>query len=317
MNNFPLVSVIIPVYGVEKYIEQCCESLFSQSYPNIEFIFVNDCTKDRSIELIKECIQRYPKRKDSVLIIDHETNKGLPQARATGVRYAHGDFIAHCDSDDYVDTCIYESLVNEALSSKADIVICDYYLKTETSLDVCKCNETIDLNTVINLLLQRKEPGSLCNKLYKRSLYNNSLVTPISFMSEDMTLNVQLFRYCSKIARVSEPLYYYRVFKNKVITKDKAIQIFNQQKTNVDLVLNVYNNDLQYNNSLDILKYNCKCVLRPYITENSVYNLWKDSYKEINVRILFNQSLPLYHKIIHLLCLFKLSRMVKYILKNR
>ena len=81
----PKVSVIIPVYGVEKYIERCARSLFEQTLEDMEFIFVNDCTKDNSIDILLRVIDEYPKRKSQVHILNHEFNKGLPVARQTGI----------------------------------------------------------------------------------------------------------------------------------------------------------------------------------------------------------------------------------------
>ena len=90
------VSVCIPVYGVEKYIERCARSLFEQTMTDgIEFIFVNDCTKDNSIEILEKVLEEYPHRKEQVKIIHHEKNRGLVAARNTGLEHATGDYIIH------------------------------------------------------------------------------------------------------------------------------------------------------------------------------------------------------------------------------
>lgn len=77
------VSILVPIYGVEKYIEQCAETLFQQSFTDIEYVFVNDCTKDRSVEILQQTIDRFPERKSQVILIQHEHNKGLGGARHT------------------------------------------------------------------------------------------------------------------------------------------------------------------------------------------------------------------------------------------
>ena len=99
----PKVSVVIPVYGVEKYIERCARSLFEQTLDDIEYIFVNDCTKDRSIDILNEVINDYPARKQQIRIVHHKENKGLPFARQSGWQVATGEYVANCDSDDWVD----------------------------------------------------------------------------------------------------------------------------------------------------------------------------------------------------------------------
>lgn len=97
-----LVSIVVPIYGVEKFIVQCARSLFEQTYENIQYIFVNDCTKDNSVILLKEIIELYPNRKKQVLIIEKEKNEGLPLARKTGMQYVKGEYVMLLDSDDWV-----------------------------------------------------------------------------------------------------------------------------------------------------------------------------------------------------------------------
>ena len=127
----PKVSVIVPVYGVEKYIERCDRSLFEQTLEDIEFIFVDDCTPDKSIEILKNVLEDYPLRKKQVLIISHEKNMGLPIARQSGLKVASGDYIIHCDSDDWVDTTMYEKMYNKAIEDGSDVVVCDSLLSTK------------------------------------------------------------------------------------------------------------------------------------------------------------------------------------------
>ena len=127
MNKNPLVSVIVPIYGVEPYIEKCARSLFEQSLENMEFIFVNDCTPDKSVEILRQVIEDYPRRYLQIQIIEHEENRGLAMARNSGLLIAKGEYIIHCDSDDWVELDMYEEMYEKALEKNADIVICDYY----------------------------------------------------------------------------------------------------------------------------------------------------------------------------------------------
>ena len=113
MNDSIKVSIIIPVYGVEKYIEKCARSLFEQTYSNIEYIFVNDKSKDDSIDILKKILTAYPDRKAQVRIVEHEKNKGLSQARETGIGYASGMYLMHVDSDDYIEPNMVELCVDK------------------------------------------------------------------------------------------------------------------------------------------------------------------------------------------------------------
>lgn len=123
MNN-PKISVIVPVYNVQRYIEQCARSLFEQTLEDIEFIFVNDCSSDNTIFILKNIAKNYPNR--NIQIIHHDINKGVSAARATGLIAATGEYVIHCDSDDWVDIDYYETMYYKAISCDADIVVSDY-----------------------------------------------------------------------------------------------------------------------------------------------------------------------------------------------
>lgn len=110
----PKLSVIVPMWSVEKYIAKCARSLFESTLDDMEFVFVDDCTPDKSVEVLQGVIEEYPKRKSQTIIVRHEVNKGLPQARKTGVAAAHGEFITHCDSDDWVAPEMYEKMLATA-----------------------------------------------------------------------------------------------------------------------------------------------------------------------------------------------------------
>ena len=118
----PTVSILVPIYGVEQYIERCAETLLRQSYSDIEYVFVNDCTKDRSVEILRQVIDRFPARKAQVRLISHERNRGLGGARHTAFAASRGRYIMHVDSDDLLPLDAVEKLVVAAMKSKADIV---------------------------------------------------------------------------------------------------------------------------------------------------------------------------------------------------
>ena len=124
MINFK-VTICVPVYNVEKYIERCCKSLFEQTYSNIEYIFVDDRSPDNSIKVVENILQGYPKRKNAVKLIEHSVNKGLAATRNTGIDAASGEYILFVDSDDYLDHNAVELLMNKVEATHADVVIFD------------------------------------------------------------------------------------------------------------------------------------------------------------------------------------------------
>ena len=122
------VSVIVPIFKVRDFIERCVCSLFDQTLDEVEYIFVDDASPDDSIDVLKSCMEQYPTRKDQVIIITHEKNLGLPAARNTGLVRASGEYVLHCDSDDFVEREMLEEMYKVAKESDADMVYCDFYL---------------------------------------------------------------------------------------------------------------------------------------------------------------------------------------------
>ena len=128
--EFKKVSILVPVYGVEKYIERCARSLFEQTYDNIEYIFVDDCTKDRSIEILQKVLEDYPNRKNQVKILHHEKNRGLSAARNTALDASTGDYLMHVDSDDYLRKDAVLLLAKKITTASSQVIIFGYSIVT-------------------------------------------------------------------------------------------------------------------------------------------------------------------------------------------
>ena len=123
----PKVSIVVPVYKVEAYIEQFVRSLFEQTLEDLEFIFVDDASPDESVAIIKRVLDEYPQRKGQVKFIRHEHNMDLPQTRKDGLNAATGEYLIYVDSDDWVEPNYAELLYTKAQETNADIVVCDCY----------------------------------------------------------------------------------------------------------------------------------------------------------------------------------------------
>lgn len=203
----PKVSIIVPIYGVERYIDRCSRSLFEQTLDDIEYIFVDDCTPDRSIEVLKEVLQEYPHRKEQCKIISHSSNQGLPSARKTGVLHTSGDYILHCDSDDWMDITMCEKMWQKAIDNSADMVMCGYNISS--SNQILKAIPIKNESDPFRALIADQVAGYAWNKLVKREIYSNDIVWPADNLLEDTCLMIQLAYYCKKITFISEPLYFY------------------------------------------------------------------------------------------------------------
>ena len=125
------VSVIVPVYNVSGFVERCARSLLDQTLDNVEYIFVDDDSPDNSIDIIRRVVKEYPNR--NVRFAIHEYNKGLPSARNTGLDLCVGEYVFHCDADDYVEKTMLEDMYRAAKQSDADIVWCDWFLSFEST----------------------------------------------------------------------------------------------------------------------------------------------------------------------------------------
>ena len=113
--DYPLVSIVIPVYNVELYIEQCAKSIFEQTYQNLEFLFIDDASKDNSIQIVQNLLKDYPTRQSQFKIITHSINQGVGTTKKDGILSANGEFILEIDSDDYIETNTVELLIEKAI----------------------------------------------------------------------------------------------------------------------------------------------------------------------------------------------------------
>lgn len=204
------ISVIIPIYGVERFIERCVKSLMEQSFDDVEYIFVNDSTKDKSMDILLAVLNRYPQKKDQIIIKEHAQNLGLPAARNTGLSVASGKYIFHCDSDDFVDPTMLEELYYEAKKNDADIIWCDWYLTFSHNERYMKQPNYTDPEDALRGILCGTMKYNVWNKLIKRELYSrNNIRFPSGYgMGEDMAI-IKLFACANKIAYVPKAFYHY------------------------------------------------------------------------------------------------------------
>ena len=205
------VSIIIPVYNAAKYIERCARSLFEQTLKDMEFIFIDDCSFDNSISIVKKTACEYPYRKGQVVIKRHSYNKGPSEARNTGLSLAKGKFIGYCDSDDWCRPKMFEELYQTATQKGADLVWCDFmFAKSDKSYEPhCTINCTGDKKTQLRHI--QSIWTVLWNTIAKKDLhekYNLTFPEKLTYC-EDFWLMFRLYYYANKVAKVSIPYYYY------------------------------------------------------------------------------------------------------------
>lgn len=306
------VSVIIPIWGVEEYIERCARSLFEQTLDSIEFIFINDCTPDKSIEILNNVIKDYPNRIADIKILHHNHNKGLPQARETGIKVATGDYIIHCDSDDWVDKRLYEEMYHTAVINDLDVVVCQMKETDGREIYNIKLFPDVTNQEITNRILYWINEGSLCNKLFKRSVYKNDIKTPMGAMAEDKCLVLQLIYYCHKIGIT--PDYNYYIWKNpnsiiRLRTEQKILKNFNDGIDNYKIIEDFYKSHNAINGStaedLFSLKYLLRDNLRSLLGKPKYHKIWMSTFPELYDGILFNKQLTLKQRIRSILIKYK------------
>lgn len=282
------VSVIIPIYKVEAFIERCATTLMEQTLHEVEYIFVDDATPDRSIQILEEVVARYPERKEQVRIVHHEENKGLPAARNTGLTLATGEYIFHCDSDDYVEPTMLEELYHAVQTQEADIVWCDWYLTFAENERYMKQPSFCAPMEALKAMLSGGMKFNVWNKLVRRSLYtDNHIEFPAGYgMGEDMTM-MMLFAHAKKVAYVPKSYYHYIKTNTNAFSQTYSDKHLVELKHNVQRIVNymqeIYGNDLE--KELSFLKLDVKF---PFLIANN-FKRWKEWYPEANRYILQNE----------------------------
>ena len=290
------VSVIIPIYNVSAFISCNVRSLLSQTLQEVEFIFVDDASPDDSIDILYDNLENFPNRKDFVKVIHHKENKGLPAARNTGLTAAKGEYIYHCDSDDWVEPEMLETMYNAAKVADADIVYCDFFLSFEKK-ERYMSNPRFD--TADDMLKKGFLGGNMkynvWNKLVRRSLYvDNGILFPEGHsMGEDMTM-IQLAAVADKVAYVPHAFYHYVKLNEGAYSNTYTQKKLDDIRYNVDRTVTFlqkkFGDSLDYEISLFKLS-----IKLPFLMtgDKKMYKLWKEWYPEADKYANANPDTPM------------------------
>ena len=297
------VSVVIPIYCVEKYIVRCAESLFNQTLKDIQFIFVDDASPDNSIALLQKTIERFPHRKPQTVILHHPKNMGLPTARATGLSHVEAPYVAHCDSDDYVDSTIYSKLYNNAIRNKSDMVICGRMTHYADGASFSSFDRPfLNKSFTYSFLYDRLRP-SVWSRLTKTDIYRR-VTFPIENYQEDWVQTAQLLTFSKRISFLDEPLYHYCIRPHSITTDSTEELVLKQVQKGIVNYYLMHDFLIQHDQTLKeddfILK---KQILRIRLlkTKEKCYKKkYLQTFPEINFRLLFNRMILLHQRAYHL-----------------
>lgn len=308
----PKVSVLVPVYGVEKYIERCARSLFEQTLDDIEFIFVDDCTPDRSVEILKSIIEeyqlRFAEKKYAVRIVKMPTNSGLAAVRRQAIQLATGDYIIHCDSDDWVDVTMYEKMYDKAIRYNSDLVLCDYIISSgDEKYDKIFTKEIKDCSrkTIFRRLLTSSELNPVWSAMAKRELYDD-IMFPVGAMSEDKTIMIQLAWKATNITYLPRALYYYFQSDTSIVRTRSVkynLNKFKQSMGNRMVILNFMNREKVevHHDELVAFLFSPKIgLIEDYLKDTECRDQWMNTFPLCIWDILINKYISTRHKIKYL-----------------
>ena len=247
MQNNILVSVVVPVYNVEKYLSRCVDSILRQTYNNLQIILVDDGSNDKSAVICDE----YAKKDTRILVI-HKTNGGLSDARNVGIDNAKGDYICFIDSDDFVRETYVEGLLCVILEYNADIAVCLFEkgngdrfndVTEENHQNIIVLNNIEALNKLYDDILNVNMVIA-CNKLYSKNLFNK-IKFPVGKIHEDEFTTPKLLFEAKKIVIINKKDYYYFQSPNSIMRSEfkinrldaleafeERINLFNQKGLN-------------------------------------------------------------------------------------
>lgn len=258
------ISVLVPIYGVENYIEKCVRSLFENTYAEkTEFVFVNDYTKDNSMAILNSVMEEFPNLKDNIKIINHETNKGLAGARNTALQNATGEYVLCMDSDDWVENDYIEQFWNEAEKSSPDVITCNFIEECEGKSLYTKQGFKDNYEDVYKDLLKNEIRGYVWCKLIKRSIFTDNKIAWIEGLNmwEDVWIDSQVFLFARKFSSIDSYLYHYRSTNTTSIVHSKNIKKYSDMFTvlkNIKAVLIQKNLFSEFQNEFKFKVLECK-----------------------------------------------------------
>lgn len=219
MNSTPLVSVLVPVYNVEKYLDECIDSIESQTYKNLEVIFVNDGSTDRSLDILN-------RRKRNNYIVISQQNSGSASTRNTCMHFAKGEFICFLDSDDMLTPAAIEKMVEVALENEADIVrgrLVRFTTDTEQSFKQSSPDDVVEFRKAF--LEWSSFQTGVCGGIYRRSLFSENdlwFYEGLNF-GEDFAMNCRVAYFAKRVANIDMVIYRYRINQDSMTVAFKEI----------------------------------------------------------------------------------------------
>lgn len=306
-----MLSVVVPIYNVEKFLDKCITSIVNQTYKNIEIILVDDGSSDLSGKICEKW-----KKKDKRIVVIHKANGGLSSARNAGIEIATGKWISFIDSDDFIELDMFETMIAAAKKTGKDIACCGRIVdlwgeKEKIEFSIQEEQLYSREEAIREVLLLRNIDVSACDKIYKRTIFND-IRYPEGRISEDAAIIFDLLNITNGIVHVGKPFYHY-VFRKNSISKS----VYNHQRYNSfeNCEKNKRFIDLNYPVLKNVCKIYCcqvcgallqsmsgdKKIRRKY---KSDYDAYKKMFNECFIYFLVSKDVTLKMKIKYLFVFF-------------
>lgn len=280
-----LVSVVVPVYKVENYIENCLNSLINQTYNNWEAILVDDGSPDSSGEICENFAA-----KDKRFKVIHKQNGGLSSARNAGLSLISGDYVFYLDSDDFIEKSTFESLVQLAIQYNADIVQCGFLYGTETTFPQIGQNEEITVYDNKSIFTKFKAKIVPHGKLYRKRIVD-SILFPTGYINED-DFTVWKYYYRSEVIVITnQPYYYYTFNPNGIMsvqrcTKSPDLRYFKAYEERISFFIEKNEKELEAVSRIQWMKSLVILASNQYLTpeqKDGVLGLFKSNYSALKI----------------------------------
>lgn len=286
------LSVIVPIYNAELYIERCVRSLMTQTLDHgIEFLFIDDCSTDTSLSILNDTLSEYTGRESQIRIFHHESNKGVAFSRAQGIRESVGDYLAWCDADDWCESSMFETMLIAAQSKNADIVTCNYFThhangKVESG---SRTYHIVPSDHIRYLYQQPDTTLFLWNMIMRRDVLIQHHIIPFEGIDigEDMNILVRVFCYAQRLFSVAGCLYHHTEFNPNSLTSrngKSSLYRFQQDINNTEAIC-------QFLERQDAKVFHLTCQYFRFLTKwgydrllgqtKEYYDLYRDTHRDI------------------------------------
>lgn len=303
-----VVSVVIPVYNSEEYIERCVNSLLEQTYQNLELIFVDDCSTDNSIELLRRVVDNSNQIGVRTVIAGNEVNSGPGRSRMVGAEYATGEFVIFIDSDDWFEKDMIASMVGTMERYHADAVFCDYFMDDTPVPSLLDVDETLNCKeSFVRKAVAADGMFSLWRMMFRRSVLDVPLIWAMGSQREDLAMLLQFSCNCRDIRYLHRPLYHWRQRESSIThasSDDRVMQRFEDcidSTVIIERFLDSVGLRDVYSDELVSLKLKCRFMLLPLLRKGEKLVEWRSVFPEIRGHVLSNNIIKKSHKVEYLL----------------